>query len=326
MKIKYLPIIPFLMFTIVSITIGQQITIELKESVTLPEKKVTLVDIAHISCTDPDLLKKLNNVLLGDTPWPGNVRKIDKNIIASRLLDAGIDPNQVAYSKNDFSMISVESITITGDEILQTAKDYINSSLSFSEGNEEIVVEAERPPNDVMLPSGSGNIRMEVSQVNASKNRGRVQMVVRIYIDDKQYQKIPMYFDIRHFEDVVVANKRINRNDILTAEDIAIKRIETTRLPGVTTYDSIEPLLGKRVLYTILPDKPIAQNMVDDPAVIKKGDLVKILVKIGNLSVLSKGIAKEDGYRGRVIKIMNIDTKRELYGEVKEDNTVKVVL
>ncbi|MCF6148469.1 MAG: flagellar basal body P-ring formation protein FlgA [Candidatus Kuenenia sp.] len=326
MKTKFLLIIPFLMLTTISITFGEQITIELKDSVTLPEKEVTLGDIAYISCNDSDLLQKLNNVYIGNTPWPGNVRKIEKNIITSRLLDAGIDPNEVSYGKNDFSMISVESITITGDEILQTAKDYVTSNLSFSERNEEIVVEADRPPNDAMLPFGGGNIRMEVSQVNANKSRGRVQVVVRIYVGDKQYQKIPMYFNIRHYEDIVVASKRINRNDILTAKDLYIKRVETTRMPGITTFDNMKPLLGKRVLYTILPDKPLTQNMIDEPAAIKKGELVKILVKIGNLSVITKGIAKEDGYKGRVIKIMNLDTKRELYGEVKDDYTVKVIL
>ena len=326
MKIKYLPIIPFIMFAIVSVSFGQQITVELKESVSLPEKEVTLGDIADLSCSDADLLNKLHNVFIGNTPLPGNVRKIEKNIIASRLLDAGISPNEVSFGRNDFTMISVESITMTGDEILQTAKEYVISKLAYSERNEEIVVEAERPPNDIMLPLGGGIMRIAVSQVNENKSSGRVQIVVRIYLDEKQYHKIPMYFTIRRYEDIVVASRKINRNDILAAKDIWIKRIETTNMPGITTFDRIEPLLGKRILYTIPVGKPITQNMVDDPAVIKKGEIVKILVKIGNLSILTKGVAKEDGYRGRAIKVMNLDTKKELYGEVKDDCTVKIIL
>ena len=326
MKIKYLPIISFIMFAIVSVSFGQQITVELKESVSLPEKEVTLGDIADLSCSDADLLNKLHNVFIGNTPLPGNVRKIEKNIIASRLLDAGISPNEVSFGRNDFTMISVESITMTGDEILQTAKEYVISKLAYSEGNEEIVVEAEKPPNDIMLPLGGGIMRIAVSQVNENKSSGRVQIVVRIYLDEKQYHKIPMYFTIRRYEDIVVASRKINRNDILTANDICIKRIETTNMPGFTTIDSVEPLLGKRILYTIPVGKPITQNMVDDPAVIKKGEIVKILVKIGNLSILTKGVAKEDGYRGRAIKVMNLDTKKELYGEVKDDCTVKIIL
>ncbi|MBE7548146.1 hypothetical protein KsCSTR_39670 [Candidatus Kuenenia stuttgartiensis] len=316
----------FIMFAIVSVSFGQQITVELKESVSLPEKEVTLGDIADLSCSDADLLKRAHNVFIGNTPWPGNVRKIEKNIIASRMLDAGINPNKVSFGRNDFTMISVESFTITGDEILQTAKEFVITKLAYSERNEEIVVEAERPPNDIMLPLGGGIMRIEVSQVNANKSSGRVQVVVRIYLDEKQYHKIPMYFTIRRYEEIVVANRKINRNDILTTKDICIKRIETTSMPGFTTIDSVEPLLGKRVLYTIPPGKPLTQNMVDDPAVIKKGELVKILVKIGNLSILTKGVAKEDGYKGRAIKVMNLDTKKELYGEVQDDCTVKIIL
>ena len=326
MKTKYLPLISFIMFAIVSVSFGQQITVELKDSASLPEKEVTLGDIAYLSCSDADLLKKVHNVIIGNTPLPGNVRKIEKNIIASRLLDAGINPNEVSFGGSDFTMISVESITITGDEILQTAKEYVISKLAYSERNEEIVVEAEKPPNDIMLPLGGGIMRIAVSQVNENKSSGRVQIVVRIYLDEKQYHKIPMYFTIRRYEDIVVASRKINRNDILAAKDIWIKRIETTNMPGITTFDRIDPLLGKRILYTIPVGKPITQNMVDDPAVIKKGEIVKILVKIGNLSILTKGVAKEDGYRGRAIKVMNLDTKKELYGEVKDDCTVKIIL
>lgn len=309
-------------FFTASTAMGGKITIDVKERVILPEKQITLEDIAYVSCDDPSLLERINGILIGNTPWPGNVRKIERDIINARLLDEGISLNDIVYGSTTSSLVSVESITMPGEYILKRAKEYLQAKLN--QPDREIIIESDRPPRDKLLPANEGIIRLEVSQIDANKDRGNVQLIAHIFVNDKQCLKVPVFFTIRVYEDIVTSSRKIDRNDILCADNLAVRRMETTKLAGLT-FNNIEDLLGKRAIRPILPNTPITAEIVDNPPAIKKGDFIKILVQSGNLYVVTKGIAKEDGYPGKIIRIKNIDSNKELYGRVEGSDSVKIV-
>jgi len=304
MKLNILIFLPVVIFSIIHTAVGEKINIEIRDKVTLPEKQMVLGDIAYVSCNNPSLLERINNIFIGNTPWPGNVRKIEKDVINARLMDEGIDFKGITYGSTTSSLITVESIAITGET--------------------EIIIESDRPPMDKLLPANGGDIRWEISQIDANKDRGNVQLVVRISIDEKQYLKIPVFFTIRTYEDIAVPNKKIDRHDILAMDDLVIKRMETTKLAGLT-FDNAEELAGKRAIRSILPNIPITAEMIDNPPLIKKGDFIKVSVQSGNLHIVTKGVAKEDGYVGKVIRIKNVDSNKELYGKVEDSTTVKII-
>ena len=322
MKLNILTFLPVVIFSVIPSVLGEKINIEIMDKVTLPEKQMVLGDIACVSCNNPSLLERINNIFIGNTPWPGNARKIEKDIINARLMDEGIDLKEIAYGSTTSSLITVESIAITGEEIIRKAKEYLLSKLSRHES--EIIIESDRPPMDKLLPANGGDIRWEISQIDANKDRGNVQLIVRISIDEKQYLKMPVFFTIRTYEDIVVPNKKIDRHDILAMDDLVVKRMETTKLAGIT-FDNIEDLIGKRAIRPILPNIPIIGEMIDNPPLIKKGDFIKVSVQSGNLYIVTKGVAKEDGYRGKVIRIKNIDSNKDLYGRVEDSTTVKII-
>ena len=322
MKLNILIFLPVVIFSLIHTAAGEKINIEIRDKVTLPEKQMVLGDIAYVSCNNPSLLERINNIFIGNTPWPGNVRKIEKDVINARLMDEGIDFKGITYGSTTSSLITVESIAITGEEIIRKAKEYLLSKLSRPES--EIIIESDRPPMDKLLPANGGDIRWEISQIDANKDRGNVQLVVRISIDEKQYLKIPVFFTIRTYEDIAVPNKKIDRHDILAMDDLVIKRMETTKLAGLT-FDNAEELAGKRAIRSIQPNIPITAEMIDNPPLIKKGDFIKVSVQSGNLHIVTKGVAKEDGYVGKVIRIKNTDSNKELYGKVEDSTTVKII-
>ncbi len=322
MKLRFFMSLSIVIFFTLHTALGEKITIEIKDKVTLPEKQIILSDIAYVSCNNPSLLERTNNIILGNTPWPGNVRKIERDILNARLMDEGIDPIEVSYGSTTSSLVSVESITVTGEEIEKKAKEYLLSKLARSNG--EIIIEADRPTRDKLLPANDDSIRMEVSQIDTNKDRGNIQLIVRIFINDKQYVKVPVFFNVRVFEDIVTSNGKIDRNNLLTNDSLVIRRTETTKLAGSVFYH-IEDLAGKRALRQILHNTPITAEIVDNPPAVKKGDFVKIFIQTDNLHVVTKGVAKEDGCLGKVIRIKSIDSNKELYGTVEDSASVKII-
>lgn len=324
MKLKYFFLLPATILFLIYATIAEEIKIDLKEKVTLPDKQIVLGDIATIFCNNPVLLEKVGNVSLGNTPCPGNVRRIERDLLALRFMEEGIDVNnnKILYGDAAFSLVSVESTTISGDEILSVARDYLLSNLSRSE--DEIVIESDRSIPDKLLPANDGNIRLEVTQVETNKDRGNIQLVVRILINDKLYLKVPVFFYVRVYETVVISSTKIDRNDTLTLDNLTMSRMETTKISR-TTFDKPEDIIGKRALRLILPNTPITPEVVYNAPAIRKGDLIRVFIHSGNLHVVTKGVAKEDGCVGKIIRVKNIDSNKELYGTVEDSTAVKII-
>lgn len=322
MKLKYFTVLPATAIIFMYTTVAEEIKIDLKEKVTLPEKQIALSDIASLSCNNPSLLEKAGNVSLGNTPWPGNVRKIERDLLAMRLVDEGINVNEVQYGDVPFTLVSVESTTITGDEILMVAREHLLSNLSRPE--EDFTIESDKSIPDKLLPANAGDIRLEVSQVEANKDRGNVQLVVRILIQDKLYLKIPVFFHVRVYETIVASRRKIDRNETLTLENLTLNRMETTKL-SKATFNKVEDLIGKRVSRSIQPNTPLTPEIVYNAPAIKKGDLIKVFLQSGSLHVVTKGVAKEDGCVGKIIRVKNIDSNKELYGTVEDSTAVKIV-
>src|SRR3972149_6794123 len=167
MKLNILIFLPIVIFSIIHTAVGEKIHIEIKDKVTLPEKQIVLGDIACVSCNNPSLLESINNISVGNTPWPGNIRKIEKDTLTARFIDEGVDFKEITYGSTTSSLISVDSITITGEEILRKAKEYLLSKLSRPES--EIIIESDRPPMDKLLPANGGDIRWEISKIDSNK-------------------------------------------------------------------------------------------------------------------------------------------------------------
>lgn len=302
---------------------GGKITIELQDRVVLPEKQMVLGDIAYVSCGDPVLLERVNNILIGNTPYVGNVRRIETSIIAARLMDEGINLNEVAYGSATATLVSVKSTTVRGEEMVKKAREYLAEKMP-SYGN-DLVIESDRIPADKILPANDEDVRIEVSPVEGNRDRGNVQVFVRIFIKDKQYLKIPVFFNVRVYENVVASSRKIGRGEILTEDDLVVESIETTKL-SASTFSSIDDLVGKRITRLIQPYTPITPEIIDNPPLIKRGECIKLLLQSGNLIVVAKGVAKEDGHLGKIIKVKNVDSNKEIHGRVEDASTVKVAM
>ena len=60
------------------------------------------------------------------------------------------------------------------------------------------------------------------------------------------------------------------------------------------------------------------------PPLIKRGDIVSIVVRKGTLTVTAEGIARHDGKEGTWIKVRNTSSKKEILCKVKAPGLVEV--
>lgn len=304
-----------------SVVYAELINIDIKEQITLPEKQIVLGDVAVVACQNNALAKQISNIKMGQTPWPGNTLRIGKDIISMRLAAEGVGLSNVTFSGAEAVSVSVESIKLTGQEIAEKAKEYLIPRLPWDD--EDVLVELERLPADMIVPKGQNNVRLEISDTDVNKDRGAIQLLASVIVDDKVFSKFRVFFRVHIFENVVVTRKSLGRMETLKEGDIFLKRTETTNLAGIT-FNKVEDLIEKRTLRPIRPYSVITFDMVETPPAVRKGDVIKLFIKKENFMVVTKGISKEDGKKGEVIRVKNFETHKELYGKIIDSETVAI--
>lgn len=122
---------------------------------------------------------------------------------------------------------------------------------------------------------------------------------------------------------VVVAKRPLARHTILGAEDITLELRPASRLPkDVLTRK--EEALGKRLRMSLRAGQLVRRYALEVPPVIKRGDLVRIVAEGPGFTVTAVGEARQDGRPGEIIRVRNLESKREVFAKVVDQKTVKV--
>jgi flagella basal body P-ring formation protein FlgA len=147
--------------------------------------------------------------------------------------------------------------------------------------------------------------------------------VVKVYLDGELKKNVPVNLKIKIFDKVVVCTRNISREEVISFSDLALGKREISKINGIP-LTNIEEAIGKVVKNRIKAQTVITKEMMQNPIIIRRRSIVNIILPFNNLHIATKGIAKKDGRKGEYILVQNIDTKKELYGEVIAPRTVKI--
>ena len=311
-----------IMCTFLPNVIAGKVEISLKDKVILEGDEITIKDISTVTGDDADLVNKIKGIAIGNAPGANSERRINLSFIRMRLKSSNVDVSDVTFTDAESSLVSVESTKIKGLEIAQRAKEYLLDYLLMDE--KETTVELGRIPADQWVPKSRDKIDFYVTLIDTSKDRGKIELVVSASSDSKRFFKVPVYFNVRVFEYVVIAKRRMGRKQQLTRENLFIARRDTTRIRGMA-FSSIDDLRDMTTIASVQANTILTDNIVETPPTIMQGSLVKLIVKRSGSKIVTKGLAQQAGYKGEVIKVKNLDSKTMLYGTIINSDSVDVV-
>jgi flagella basal body P-ring formation protein FlgA len=129
---------------------------------------------------------------------------------------------------------------------------------------------------------------------------------------------------------VPTAAKRIYPNTKLKPEDFRVQEVNVaTGMPreyrGVL-LEADAPLAQMESRQTILEGQFVTRTAVQRQPDIRKGEMVKLELVSGDLSLVTQAIVQEPGSIGERIRVLTLKTKKEIVGKVRADRTVEVSL
>ncbi|MDZ7260808.1 MAG: flagellar basal body P-ring formation chaperone FlgA [candidate division KSB1 bacterium] len=205
---------------------------------------------------------------------------------------------------------------INSEKLKEVVREFIHTHLP-----QDIILEFHRLPEAIRVPEGK--LELQVLPGNHGDLKGNVVINLEVFVNNELQEKIPLCVKIRTFEKVVVARNRINRHQIIRAEDIGLEKRETT-LISQKLLTLPQEVVGKRAKGIINPGRILEPALIEPVPLIQRGDLVTIMVKLGNVSVSTVGKALEDGYQDQWITVENVSSRKRLTAQVQDSKTVLV--
>ena len=214
---------------------------------------------------------------------------------------------------------AAEKQTLTAEEIKQGARDFLFRTLPWEK--EQLEIEIYYHGGKITLPSGEKFLIYKGR--GGTKNVGRIPITLEIKVDGIFQKRIGINSRVMVSQEVVKTTRQIKKGEIFTTDNIHIETIKTERLLG-NTIKNIKDALGYEAVNYLPNGRPLLRRSMKKPALGNKGNKIMILAQRGGMKITTPGILKEDGYKDAMVQVLNIESKKIIYGRLVDSNTVKV--
>jgi flagellar basal body P-ring formation protein FlgA len=212
-----------------------------------------------------------------------------------------------------------ETQVITIDEIEQGAIKKLESILPWEREALEINVYYEG--EDIILPAGKKELIYKARAIN--QKAGRIPITLQININDNFQKRIRIRSRVLVSQEVVKTIRPVRRGEVISNENIQLETIKTER-PWKNAFNNVDQALGYEAGRNMPSGKILTQKFIKKPALVNRGDKIQILAEKGGMKITAPGIIKEDGFEGGMVQVLNIESKKVIYGRLVDANTVKV--
>lgn len=251
---------------------------------------------------------------------------------SARPASAAIKPGQspgsaLRASRSRVGPVAIWKLSNAEQVVLDAARECLKTQLPWSEENLEVQLAQPLPRalNEALSTTGTTCV---AEWRSGGTPLGQVVLRIVFQTEDERVVDVPVRFDVRHFEEVVVTTKPLAQGHILTASDLERARRDVTEFVGFSTTP--DTWVGQQVK-RILPAGHVvrAVDVAPEPRtasalLVKRRDRVKAIARSGALLVVMSAEALQDGRAGELIKVRNLDSNAVVVGRVLSATEVEV--
>jgi flagella basal body P-ring formation protein FlgA len=169
----------------------------------------------------------------------------------------------------------------------------------------------------------SGKIGFRVTPPKHTDWLGPIPFCVHILVDGREALKVHVPATIEVWSDVVLTVKPLGKYQPIEADDIIVKKMNLARVPANVVV-RVGQVLGLRARHNIAANSVLRNDQIESPPVVRRGDVVQMIAESDVLKVAAKGMAKENGAVGERIRVMNLQSRKIIYAQVLDEQTVQV--
>ena len=167
-------------------------------------------------------------------------------------------------------------------------------------------------------------ITVEIRGLQYDKTASRWNASLMFVNEGTVISAMPVAGRFEEVAEIPVLKRSVKNGDVIQASDVEVRDFAVSRTRSDTVTD-IASLIGKSPAHSISPARPIREQELESPAIIKKNGLVQIRYAAPGMEITASGQALEEGAKGTVINVRNLASKRLVRAVIADDKTVNVL-
>ncbi len=290
-----------------------------KQAAQVDGDSVTIGDIAALSDESP-LAESLAGQIVDQAPEPGQSVALDTRTIINRLVRRNATLLGVLWQGSATINVSRSFTTIDSQQILAAIDEYLEQS-RHRLPQAEIRFIPDSPPLPINVPTGEISWRVIPSSPGIIGS-SRFSLIYRV--DGRVRKNFSVFGRVEAVAPVVVATKTLKYDDIIGDDAVTVEPRDLGVIDNPTGL--AELVVGSVVKRTIPSGAAIDTTAIEQPPVVRKGELVKIFISHKRMVLTATGIAKADGRKDEMIRVQNSSSNKLIYCRVDGPGIVEVAL
>lgn len=295
-------------------------TITLHQLITVYEDIYTVGQACEIVTKDQELSLTLGKIVLGNSPRPGQSLYMHQSNVIQKIKEAGYDTSDWSVSGEGPLKVIRGYHTAGSAEIADTVRQFIEKSAPWESSQMKIRPIDYRQEHRL----APGKVTYEVSAPKHTDWLGAESFPVDILVDGSIVKRtsVPVFIEV--WSEVALAAKPLSRGAPIAADDIRMEKMNLSRVPADVVMHADE-IMGKRANRSIAINSILRQDQIEQLPLIRKGDIVEVLVETDQMKIATQAVAREDGVKGACITLTNVNSKKNIQAAVIDSRTVQVL-
>lgn len=213
------------------------------------------------------------------------------------------------------------SYTVPHEWIESAYKEHVYSHVPWPQ--EDVVISRISTRQPITLPNR--DFSYEILPAAKRSYTGNTILQIIFKVDGREVKRERIFGNVDVLGDVACAARPISRHEIITEKDACLIRRSITQAGPSAIYD-LKEIDGQRLLTSIRAGEAIKRDTIEPTPVIRKGDRITILAENDGFHITASGEAMEAGSAGKVIRVRNLGSKKDVYARIINGATVRVEL
>ncbi|MBN2326789.1 MAG: flagellar basal body P-ring formation protein FlgA [Candidatus Omnitrophica bacterium] len=305
--------------------LSDRIIIELPETYIVPkadQKVIQLGDVAEVKAPDEATRKRYESVIVLDAPEAGSTARLPNHYIIQAIRKANLDFTRLYFTGERIVEVFGFGKTLDIQTILQKMKKRVLEESGWKE--DELVLRIlSAPRNEFWIPPKPVDIILD--RISPTLY-GTVRYEVRLFIDNIQYKSFPILASIAHRRTAYLPSRTLKRGEVFGPDDIReVVQYFDQELMDKQAVDDPKEIIGSKCKTGVNKSDVIKWNNLDVNYVVNRGDLVKLIVNSGGLSMQTIGKALKRGAIGDIVLIKAEKTNHIVKARVIQRGLVELV-
>lgn len=294
------------------------VTVRVLAEAVVAREHVTVGDIAVVEGDEP-LVGRLRSLRFSPAPPPAGRHRFDAAAIRARLRQTGVEAPRIRIDVPEVLVVTRAFQVIPGDALVEAVRREARTQLPGAD--DDLALVPINRAEDRRAPTGEVTLVARLS--DARTNALFVAATVTVALDGRDYETLPLTFRVGRYQRVVVATRALEPRTVPGGADFRLERRLSTEAPA----DALTEMSGASDLEMVQAVKAgdiVTARALRPRVLVKRGELVTLLLEGRGVRITAQGEAGEDARRGDTVRVVNPTSRREVLGKVEGPGLVRV--